>query len=206
MIDTYKNIRLALLKAQKSIHNVEKDAKNAFHKYDYVSSEAMVSACRAALHGAGLTAERNEWTIDQDCKKVIMHFELAHGESGEARRYNAEWPIIEDKGRPFDKALAGALTTSLNYWLRDILLVARKDDEEVDRRDDRNHEPREEMESYKATPAQKRILGYIFKQAGVTSVEDCKKISAECIGLEMRQLSAAVAEWLRDRVVVGTPT
>ncbi len=135
------NLRKALLQAQMNLKGVEKDAKNTFHKYDYTSSEAMISACRHALHEAGMTAERNEWTYDASICMVVMHFELAHAESGEARRYMAQWPIVEDKGRPFDKALAGALTTSFNYWLRDMLLVPRKDDNEVDKRDDREHAP-----------------------------------------------------------------
>ncbi len=137
--DKYPNLRKALLVAQRAITPVEKDARNDFHKYAYVSSEAMLIAARLALHDAGLTAERNEWVYDEPTRKVIMYFELVHAESGEARRYPVEWPIVEDRGRPLDKALAGALTTSFNYWLRDLLLVPRKDDNEVDSRDDRDH-------------------------------------------------------------------
>jgi hypothetical protein len=51
-----------------------------------------------------------------------------------------KWPFAEEKGRPLDKALAGALTSSLGYWLRSLLLVPR-DDEEMDKRDDRAHDP-----------------------------------------------------------------
>ncbi len=156
----YPNIRKALLQAQRGIKPVEKDGRNEFHKYDYVSAEAMLIAAREALHNAGLTAERNEWLYDAQGAKVIMYFEVAHAESGEARRYPIEWPIIEDRGRPFDKALAGALTTSFNYWLRDLLLVPRKDDNEIDKRDDREHAagkagpaPKAQSKSAKAKPA-----------------------------------------------------
>ena len=36
-----------------------------------------------------------------------------------------DWPIIPEKGRPWDKAHAGALTSSLAYFLRDLLLMPR---------------------------------------------------------------------------------
>ena len=51
------------------------------------------------------------------------------------------FPIIEDKGRPLDKALAGALTTSLAYYLRDLLLIPKQDENQVDKRDDTRHIP-----------------------------------------------------------------
>jgi len=37
------------------------------------------------------------------------------------------WPVVPDRGRPPDKALASALTTSLAYLLRDLLLMPRVD-------------------------------------------------------------------------------
>jgi hypothetical protein len=60
------------------------------------------------------------------------------------------WVCVPEKGRPIDKSLAGCLTSSLNYWLRDLLLVPREDENEMDRRDDRAYEPR------KAAPAPAR--------------------------------------------------
>ena len=36
-----------------------------------------------------------------------------------------EWAIILEKGRPLDKAIAGADTASLSYMLRDLLILPR---------------------------------------------------------------------------------
>jgi hypothetical protein len=141
-----------LLAAQKALPSVGKDAKNSFHHYAYVSAEAMISACREALHGAGLTARRAGWKFDGSPEGGIVYstFVVTHGSTGESITDEIAWVCVPEKGRPIDKSLAGCLTSSLNYWLRDLLLVPREDESEMDRRDDRTYEPR------KAAPAPAR--------------------------------------------------
>ena len=134
-----------LLVAQGAIDGVGKDARNTFHKYAYTSAEGMISACRAALQVGGITARRVSWEIrGTDSQQfVVSALEIAHGYTGESARSEIAWPIIPDKGRPFDKAVAGALTTSLGYWLRDLLCLPREDEDgHMDGRDDRGHDPR----------------------------------------------------------------
>lgn len=134
-----------LLVAQGAIDGVGKDARNSFHKYAYTSAEGMISACRAALQVGGITARRVSWEIrgTESQQFVASTLEIAHGYTGESARSEIVWPIIPDKGRPFDKAVAGALTTSLGYWLRDLLCLPREDEEgHMDGRDDRTHDPR----------------------------------------------------------------
>jgi len=151
MTDT-KNLASALLAAQKALPSVGKDAKNSFHHYAYVSAEAMIGACREALHGAGLTARRAGWKFDGSPEGGIVYstFVVTHGSTGESITDEIAWVCVPEKGRPIDKSLAGCLTSSLNYWLRDLLLVPREDESEMDRRDDRTYEPR------KAAPAPAR--------------------------------------------------
>jgi hypothetical protein len=140
----------ALLAAQQALPSVGKDAKNSFHHYAYTSAEGMISACREALHGAGLTLRRAGWKFDGTPEGGLVHsqFILSHGASGEAVTDEVTWIAVPEKGRPVDKAVAGALTSSLGYYLRDLLLVPREDESEMDRRDDRAYEPRKA-----ATPA-----------------------------------------------------
>lgn len=127
----------ALLIAQSSIDGVGKDARNSFHKYAYTSAEGMISACREALHGAGLTLQRSGWTLAQDGMTVTSTFILRHAASGQQEAYEVPWLVVVEKGRPIDKALAGALTTSLGYLLRDLLLLPREDEDgSMDRRND----------------------------------------------------------------------
>lgn len=135
----------ALLMAQAQMRNgVSKDARVDYGKgYDYVSAEQMIGAARAGLHAAELTLVRTGWQYldgnDARPPLVLCDYTLMHS-SGEAMQFaGLPWPIIEQNGRPMDKALAGALTTSLAYFLRDLLLIPKVDGEEVDRRDDTGH-------------------------------------------------------------------
>jgi len=151
MKDT-QTLASALLAAQKALPSVGKDAKNSFHHYSYVSAEAMIGACRDALHGANLTVRRAGWKFDGSPEGGIVNstFVLTHGPTGESVSDEIAWICVPEKGRPIDKAMAGALTSSLGYYLRDLLLVPREDESEMDRRDDRTYEPR------KAAPAPAR--------------------------------------------------
>jgi hypothetical protein len=134
----------ALLAAQSALPSVGKDSKNSFHHYAYTSSEAMIGACRAALHSAGLVLRRSGWTFEgtADGGIVKSQFILSCPASGESVTDEVGWVAIPEKGRPVDKALASALTASLNYFLRDLLMVPREEESEMDKRDDTKFEPR----------------------------------------------------------------
>lgn len=143
---------LALLGAQRDVVSIAKDAKNEFHNYRYVSSESMVAECRVALHNHGLvlssfgtstisaidhTAINKESHLEVVTSVIVMRsFILSHPASGQSRTYNFPFAAVPEKGRPIDKAIAGAMTSSLNYFLRDLLLVPRGDENEMDRRVD----------------------------------------------------------------------
>ncbi|CAB4172821.1 Essential recombination function protein [uncultured Caudovirales phage] len=135
---TTPNLSAALVKAQSLIKAVNKDAYNKHHQYKYASAEAMLTAAREALNDAGLAVSRTGWTIvDGDMPMLISTFRLDH-ESGEVRDFaNLPWPILEGNGRPFDKALAGALTTQQAYFVRDLLQIPKEDENEVDKRNDK---------------------------------------------------------------------
>jgi hypothetical protein len=109
----------------------------------------MIGACRAALHSAGLVLRRSGWTFEgtADGGIVKSQFILSCPASGESVTDEVGWVAIPEKGRPVDKALASALTASLNYFLRDLLMVPREEESEMDKRDDTKFEPR------KAAPA-----------------------------------------------------
>ena len=131
------NLSDAIVAAQLSIDRVAKSSSNSFHNYRYTSADTMIGATRSALAMAGLAVRRESWTISTDERYVESVLSITFGPTGESRVDRIAWPIIAEKGRPADKALAGALTVSLSYWLRDLLLLPRDDDGEMDRRDDR---------------------------------------------------------------------
>lgn len=139
-----KTMAQAILAAQRSIQSVAKSAWNDYSKYKYASSEALMEEGRRALHGAGLALIMESWTLeDVEESRCLVHatFTLVH-ESGAERHMDATLPAYEVKGRPFDKAVAGALTYLEGYFIRGLLCLPRVDEkEEVDQRDDTNHEP-----------------------------------------------------------------
>jgi hypothetical protein len=128
-----KELMTALSVAQKAIRSVGKDAKNDFAKYDYVSAETMISECRRALHKAGLVFSRTAWEMKttEFGVTVVSNYVLNHPESGEQISMSSEM-IVPPAQKQLDKATLAALTTSLNYMLRDMLLIPRADEPEVD--------------------------------------------------------------------------
>ena len=126
-----------LLVAQGAIDGVAKNAKNTFHRYSYTSAEGMISACRAALQIGGVVARRTAWRVTDDGLYVVSTLSVAHAWTREDATTEIVWPVVVEKGRPIDKAVASALTTSLGYWLRDVLLLPREDgDGSMDSRND----------------------------------------------------------------------
>lgn len=135
---TSPNLSAALVAAQRNLPGVLKDAANTFHRYKYVSSESMIRECRAALHDAGLALVPVSETLRPAPELAAFgaaailsaSWELHHGPSGESTPLTWEWPVVPEKGRPLDKALASARTTGLGYGLRDLLLAPRVDHED----------------------------------------------------------------------------
>ena len=133
----------ALVEAQKIAKSVGKDKSNSFHRYKYASAEAMIEEARGALTEAGLAFRcvgAIASTPDGKPPMLLVCYKLSHI-SGEHEIIESETPIIEEKGRPFDKAVATAKTYDLGYTLRGLLLLPRVE-EEVDERDDRRYEPK----------------------------------------------------------------
>ena len=140
------SLNAALLAAQVALPMVKKDATNDFHKYNYASAEGMIAACREVLHAQGLTAHRIGWSMIPpngsaiDYGGILSEMVMVHVPSGQQLTANITWPIVPEKGRPMDKAIAGALTSSLSYWLRDLLMVPREE-EGMDNRNDTTYTP-----------------------------------------------------------------
>jgi hypothetical protein len=123
-----KSIGSALLLAQSNIAGVGKDAKNSFQNYDYVSAETMITECRRALHKAGLLFCRKSWLMTEG-NTVMSEYLLTHPESGEEMQVKNEM-VVPPNQKQLDKAVLAALTTGMNYTLRDLLLIPRCENEQ----------------------------------------------------------------------------
>ena len=148
----------ALLQAQQDLEAVPKDARNEHHRYDYVSAETMIEKCREVLHKHGLvlTAASVELvpfaaTEHGDAVLVNHGFRLCFND--EVIELVRGWPAIPGRGRPLDKAVAGALTACLSYTLRDLLLIPRGDEPGVGMDDTaRDTQPKAHTEYRDRTP------------------------------------------------------
>ena len=65
---------------------------------------------------------------------MTSHFVVAHPESGETMEFGNDMLVVSSKNQ--DKSILAALTTVMNYALRDLLLIPRVDDRqpEIDNR------------------------------------------------------------------------
>lgn len=146
MIQISPNIAKALVAAQRAVEDVAKDSKNEFHKYKYAASEDVTDAARAALNKAGLACSRISWEIVPGNEtvedKIRVTYMLSHESGDSVVLPPTETPAIPEKGRPADKAVAAALTLNQSYFLLGLLEIKREDENEVDKRDDREHMPR----------------------------------------------------------------
>lgn len=155
-------LHAALAKAILQTHEVEKDARNKFHGYNYASAEAVYRAAREALAANGLAlvptttrirpSREDEMFWAPGATKqdppvwtriglvLVRAYVLVHEGGGALDLGEQEWPIVPERGRPEDKAVAAADTASLSYRLRDLLQLPRV--EEGTEMDDERREHR----------------------------------------------------------------
>ncbi len=154
-----KTVHEALLSAQQALEGIDKNGRNEFHNYDYVTAESMISECRAVLHQAGLILTAGDVELipcAEDTMIVRATHTIALG-GAESVSIVRDWPAVLSKGRPMDKAVAGALTAGLSYTLRDLLLIPRGDEDGVGLNDTKRsaQEAKSPPRRTKSTPAKK---------------------------------------------------
>lgn len=145
----------ALVAAQAEIAPVGKDGRNQYHNYAYASAEAMLTAGKAALnaHGLALSAmshrvlraptRAHEPNVPMERDVLRTRYTLFHV-SGESLRFVSDMPIVPEKGRPEDKAVATAKTNDLSYTLRGLLCIPRVEEgTDMNERDDSKYTPPE---------------------------------------------------------------
>lgn len=137
---TTKTLAEGLVAAQVAARAVEKDRRHDYHKYNYVSAEAMITEGRAALAAGDIALLTLGWAwqtlpteyAEGDKKRtapgrVVIQYELRHV-SGDATAFESSSWVVPEKGRSIDKAESGAITENLSYTLRGLLLLPRVDE------------------------------------------------------------------------------
>jgi hypothetical protein len=197
------NLAKSIIAAALACKAVPHDARVAFGStnYAYTSSEAIFDEARQALAANGVWPVTIEETVDGHERDGPDRFELVSKRllmhvSGECVLCVSHWPIIPngDK-RPLDKATAAASTLSLNYFLRNLLVMPRVDpSDEVAARDDRQQQP---AKSAPATPPSERVTDgqYAELVALLNASGQGRKLADKILATEkirqVRQLPAA---------------
>lgn len=166
-----KTLAAAIVAAQAAAKNVGLDGWNDHAKYAYASAEAMIEAGKECLAACGLAIvpmgveimPAPQHMVDDskvmDGQRIISAvlgvarhtWSLVH-ESGESWGITRDWPIVQAKGRPADRATAGANTAALGYLLRDLLQFPRTD-ENTNLDDPKRDEPEKPAPKQAAKPA-----------------------------------------------------
>jgi hypothetical protein len=125
----------ALVRATALARGAIKKGFNNHHKFRFVDTDTMVHLTSNALTDEGLTL----MPLKDEVVSVVGAAEgqlfirrswlLVH-EGGGSILIERDWPIVPERGRPLDKATASGYTSSLNYLLRDLLMVPRFDTED----------------------------------------------------------------------------
>ena len=161
-----KELHAALAQAMGELRGVHHDARNKEQGYDYTSTEAVVREVRRALAKCGLSFVRvsSEYVVDREPSEaktragstytaeggwLVSRWLLCHS-SGEALPVGPHYfPWATGPGRPRDKALGAAYTSSLGEALRSVLLIDRPDEPECAEGRDDSDDPRPASQSAK---------------------------------------------------------
>ena len=138
----------ALARAQASADRIAKDSTNQFARFDYTSAESMMEMWTKIGEAQGLILYPAELSIDDG--NLRTRWILEHADSEATRQIQMDWPIVEAKGKPRDKAVASARTSSLGYLIRDLLIAPR-----VQPTDDMDHPRWSQPEKAEPAPRKK---------------------------------------------------
>ena len=117
----------ALSRAQADADYIVKDKHNGFAKFDYASAEALMTMWTkiSAKHNLVLYPRSQKVIVIEGRLFLEQNWLLQYPDSDQFMDIISHWPIVEAKGRPLDKAIASARTSSLSYMIRDILIAPR---------------------------------------------------------------------------------
>jgi len=131
-----RSLAAALAEAQAKCGTATKAGRNSHHGYRYATAETIIATAKDALASTGLAVIPGRTAVvhDEGGPTLVRKFVLVHA-GGQTLECESVWPIVEERGRPLDKATAIATTTSLAYFLRDLLLMPRAAGEMDERAD-----------------------------------------------------------------------
>lgn len=103
----------------------------------------MLTKTRGTLLECGVFVHRSDAEMVVVGPLLVMRsrWSVMDLETGYFEELVLDIPIVERKGMPADKAALAATTTGITYFLRDLLMLPRGDEDEIDAADDGRFEP-----------------------------------------------------------------
>ena len=150
MTTKHETIGAALAAAARAVKPPEKSGRNAFHNYAYTTAEEMLDAVRGPLAENGLVAHlvgqrignvvplggKHKDGTDKIAWRITFDLALSW-DGGDGLLAPVEYVAFPEAGRPLDKAINAAVTISLGFWLRSVLMDPRQRGDSIDGREDR---------------------------------------------------------------------
>jgi hypothetical protein len=203
--DQMTQLLAGLAEGQRIARNVEKTSLNPFHRYHYAGTEAMILEAKETMGAVGLaliprgarmfslgTRSEGDPKAPREVPQLFLakRWSLAHKAGGLLELEEQVWPVVPEKGRPLDKAVAAADTASLGYLLRNVLMLARVEegtdldhpsrDEHRGRQQHDDRDPRDDGPALMSTD-QRAEITRLFDVIGVPKADRGKRV-AEIVG------------------------
>lgn len=127
----------SLIEIQKSVHSVQKNKKNEFHKYTYADMESYLRELKPLLseHGIALFTSIDEIDVKQPGHVIVSGTLTAVHTSGQQLSIKAKGEGNDINSKGFgDKATYKAITGLRKYALACLFNIATSDDPEKDDR------------------------------------------------------------------------
>lgn len=128
----------ALADARDRANPVAKTGYNDHHRYKYAPAERVIREARECLAGSGIAVV----PVDSDTKEVAgqlvfrEEYRVTHRDGGEIPGAKS-WvvPTKSPTGKPLDvpKEVAKVATTAFAYYLRDLLMLERPPEDDINR-------------------------------------------------------------------------
>jgi hypothetical protein len=126
-------VRAALIAAQAAAQAVAKEGRNDWHGYNYATAESVFAEAKMVLaaQGLGLQCVKREIgpPIGRDndgvAATITKQWKVIHASGEEIVYPEWKWPVVPERGRPFDKAIAAAETVCRHYFTLDLLQISR---------------------------------------------------------------------------------
>lgn len=159
-----------IAKVMATVRTLEKDGRNQFDKYDYVTADAIATRIGKVMADVGLaflpslvSVETSEYTTKSGGSnfRTVAHFQMTLACTETGATWSSLWSgEAIDRS---DKSISKAAVSAVKYYLLKTFLLAGGDEEDADASSPAIDNPFEQPTKPRATPAQVTQLDKLGK-------------------------------------------